>query len=119
MPRHAQSVVVMKNTLTTKFNQAFSLIELLVVIAVIAVIAAIAIPNIVGTRDAAVAAQQDYDQATVDRIVAQARAAGATSDGTPEGTAPTAEGLRAGTSYSTPQGIVFRLGAEDTVVEDD
>jgi prepilin-type N-terminal cleavage/methylation domain-containing protein len=33
----------------SKFNSAFSLVELLVVIAVIAVIAAIAIPNIAGT----------------------------------------------------------------------
>jgi type IV pilus assembly protein PilA len=36
-------------TLKSKFNSAFSLVELLVVIAVIAVIAAIAIPNISGT----------------------------------------------------------------------
>lgn len=48
-------------TLKSKFNSAFSLVELLVVIAVIAVIAAIAIPNIAGTRDAAVAAQASYD----------------------------------------------------------
>jgi type IV pilus assembly protein PilA len=67
-------------TLKSKINSAFSLVELLVVIAVIAVIAAIAIPNIAGTRDAAVAAQQNYDQATVDRIVGQARAAGATPE---------------------------------------
>ncbi len=84
-------------TLKSKINSAFSLVELLVVIAVIAVIAAIAIPNIAGTRDAAVEAQASYDQATVDRIVAQARAAGAdqtqidalllngTVDVTPEG----------------------------------
>jgi len=65
-------------TLKSKFSSAFSLVELLVVIAVIAVIAAIAIPNIAGTREAAQAAQQNYDQATVDRIVGQARAAGAT-----------------------------------------
>jgi prepilin-type N-terminal cleavage/methylation domain-containing protein len=67
----------MKNPIKSKLNQAFSLVELLVVIAVIAVIAAIAIPNISGTREAAQAAQASYDQATVDRIVAQARAAGA------------------------------------------
>jgi prepilin-type N-terminal cleavage/methylation domain-containing protein len=48
-------------TLKSKFNAAFSLVELLVVIAVIAVIAAIAIPNIAGTRDAALAAQASYD----------------------------------------------------------
>jgi type IV pilus assembly protein PilA len=64
--------------LKSKFNSAFSLVELLVVIAVIAVIAAIAIPNITGTREAAVAAQESYDQAAVDRVVANARAAGAT-----------------------------------------
>lgn len=40
-------------TLKSKFNSAFSLVELLVVIAVIAVIAAIAIPNITGTVAAA------------------------------------------------------------------
>jgi prepilin-type N-terminal cleavage/methylation domain-containing protein len=43
-------------TLKSKFNSAFSLVELLVVIAVIAVIAAVAIPNVVGVRDAAQAA---------------------------------------------------------------
>jgi type IV pilus assembly protein PilA len=65
-------------TLKSKFNAAFSLVELLVVIAVIAVIAAIAIPNITGTREAAVAAQQDYDAAAIERVVANAAAAGAT-----------------------------------------
>jgi prepilin-type N-terminal cleavage/methylation domain-containing protein len=50
-------------TLKSKFNSAFSLVELLVVIAVIAVIAAIAIPNIAGTREAAIAGQQNYDAA--------------------------------------------------------
>ena len=48
-------------TLKSKFNSAFSLVELLVVIAVIAVIAAIAIPNITGAREAAVAAQSSYN----------------------------------------------------------
>ena len=65
-------------SLKSKFNSAFSLVELLVVIAVIAVIAAIAIPNITGAREAAVAAQTSYDAATVTRLAAQARAAGAT-----------------------------------------
>ncbi len=42
----------------SKLAQAgFSLVELLVVIAVIAIIAGIAIPQIVGTRDAAVSAR--------------------------------------------------------------
>ena len=96
-------------TLKSKFNSAFSLVELLVVIAVIAVIAAIAIPNITGTREAAQAAQQSYDDATVSRVLAQALAAGATSDGTTNGTAPTAEALRAGTSFETPEGVTFSL----------
>ena len=67
-------------TLKSKFNSAFSLVELLVVIAVIAVIAAIAIPNITGTRDAAQAAQENYDAAAVERVVANAEAAGATPE---------------------------------------
>ena len=67
-------------TLKSKFNSAFSLVELLVVIAVIAVIAAIAIPNITGAREAAVAAQGNYDQATIDRMVTQAQALGATAE---------------------------------------
>ena len=44
-------------TLKSKFNSAFSLVELLVVIAVIAVIAAIAIPNISGTIAGATASK--------------------------------------------------------------
>jgi prepilin-type N-terminal cleavage/methylation domain-containing protein len=67
-------------TLKSKFNSAFSLVELLVVIAVIAVIAAIAIPNITGTREAAQAAQANYNQAAIDRMVTQAQALGATAD---------------------------------------
>lgn len=67
-------------TLKSKFNSAFSLVELLVVIAVIAVIAAIAIPNITGAREAATAAQTNYNQATIDRMVTQAQALGATSE---------------------------------------
>jgi type IV pilus assembly protein PilA len=88
----------MKNPIKTKLNQAFSLVELLVVIAVIAVIAAIAIPNITGTREAAQAAQASYDQATVDRIVAQARAAGADSNNI-------STLLSAGTVTFTPAGL--------------
>jgi type IV pilus assembly protein PilA len=67
--------------LKSKFNAAFSLVELLVVIAVIAVIAAIAIPNITGARDAAVAAQEDYNEASVLRFINTVNAAGATLDG--------------------------------------
>lgn len=66
-------------TIKSKLAQGFSLVELLVVIAVIAVIAAIAIPNIQGTREAAVEAQTQYNQAARDRTIAQARAAGAST----------------------------------------
>lgn len=55
----------MKTPIKSKLNKAFSLVELLVVIAVIAVIAAIAIPNITGTREAAVAAQESADAKTL------------------------------------------------------
>ncbi len=94
-------------TLKAKFNAAFSLVELLVVIAVIAVIAAIAIPNITGTREAAEGARDSYNQATVDRVVSQARAAGADSN---QITAL----LRDGTVSFTPAGltneVVFTTG---------
>ena len=76
-------------TLKSKFNSAFSLVELLVVIAVIAVIAAIAIPNITGARDAAVAAQEGYDQATYERMSQQIVAMRG-------GTSPTVADLQAG-----------------------
>jgi prepilin-type N-terminal cleavage/methylation domain-containing protein len=65
-------------TLKSKFNSAFSLVELLVVIAVIAVIAAIAIPNITGTREAAQAAVTASEQADADRFNAQIKAMGGT-----------------------------------------
>jgi type IV pilus assembly protein PilA len=63
-------------TLKSKFNSAFSLVELLVVIAVIAVIAAIAIPNITGAREAAVAAQGSYDTAQFEQMSNQLTALG-------------------------------------------
>lgn len=85
-------------TLKAKFNAAFSLVELLVVIAVIAVIAAIAIPNITGTREAAEGARDSYNQATVDRVVSQARAAGASSS-------DITTLLSAGTVTFTPAGL--------------
>jgi type IV pilus assembly protein PilA len=85
-------------TLKSKFNSAFSLVELLVVIAVIAVIAAIAIPNIAGTQQAARESQQQYDQATVERLATQANAVGATNS---SGEAATVDGLRGGGVYST------------------
>jgi type IV pilus assembly protein PilA len=65
-------------TLKSKFNSAFSLVELLVVIAVIAVIAAIAIPNITGTREAAVEARNAANTAAVDRANAQLSSLGDT-----------------------------------------
>jgi prepilin-type N-terminal cleavage/methylation domain-containing protein len=64
-------------TLKSKFNSAFSLVELLVVIAVIAVIAAIAIPNITGAREAAVQAQGDYNSAARERFLNTINAQGA------------------------------------------
>ena len=66
-------------TLKAKFNSAFSLVELLVVIAVIAVIAAIAIPNITGAREAAVAAQTNYNADAQARFITQVNAVGATN----------------------------------------
>ena len=64
-------------SLKAKFNSAFSLVELLVVIAVIAVIAAIAIPNITGAREAAVAAQTNYNAAAKERFFNMINAQGA------------------------------------------
>lgn len=100
------------NIIKTKLNKAFSLIELLVVIAVIAVIAAIAIPNLIGTRDAAVDAQDAYEQAAVDRFNAQLRAMG-----DPNAPYNAAAFQGAGVSF-TPQGasqpIVFRFGDGST-----
>jgi type IV pilus assembly protein PilA len=63
-------------TLKSKFNSAFSLVELLVVIAVIAVIAAIAIPNITGARDAAVASRDTYNAEAFINMSNQLRALG-------------------------------------------
>jgi prepilin-type N-terminal cleavage/methylation domain-containing protein len=65
-------------TLKSKFNSAFSLVELLVVIAVIAVIAAIAIPNITGAREAAVGAKDAYNTDSKERFFNQVKALGAT-----------------------------------------
>ena len=93
-------------TLKSKFNSAFSLVELLVVIAVIAVIAAIAIPNITGAREAAVAAQGDMDLAQATSLLGKAQAAGATNS---SGGAPDLAGIQAGTEYTSPEGIVFKM----------
>ncbi len=67
----------MKTHIKTKLNQAFSLVELLVVIAVIAVIAAIAIPNITGVREAAVQAQGTYNTNAAERFLNMVNAQGA------------------------------------------
>ncbi|MEX1111109.1 MAG: prepilin-type N-terminal cleavage/methylation domain-containing protein [Chthoniobacterales bacterium] len=66
-------------TLKSKFNSAFSLVELLVVIAVIAVIAAIAIPNITGAREAAVTSTAAYNADSAERFITQVNAVGATN----------------------------------------
>jgi len=63
-------------SLKSKFNSAFSLVELLVVIAVIAIIAAIAIPNITGIRQGASDSKWASDKASVERRIAEVRAAG-------------------------------------------
>ena len=98
------SLVMKKHiTLKAKINSALSLVELLVVIAVIAVIAAIAIPNIAGTREAAVAAQETYDQATIDRMASQVVALRG-------GTAPTLAELQTGVTVTNGTNVItFRL----------
>ena len=68
----------MKTSIKSKLNQAFSLVELLVVIAVIAVIAAIAIPNITGVREAAVGARESYNTNEFIRMSNQLTALGYT-----------------------------------------
>ena len=96
-------------TLKSKFNSAFSLVELLVVIAVMAVIVAIAIPNITRTQQAAGEAQAGYDAATVERLATQANAVGATNS---SGESATVAGLRAGGVYSATvagETVTFRL----------
>lgn len=92
-------------SLKAKFNSAFSLVELLVVIAVIAVIAAIAIPNITGTREAAVAVQESADAKTLANLQHQVQVMRG-------GDAPTEQELRAGVVVSVPstgQSVTFKL----------
>jgi prepilin-type N-terminal cleavage/methylation domain-containing protein len=90
-------------TLKSKFNSAFSLVELLVVIAVIAVIAAIAIPNITGAREAATAAQTSYDAKQLADMQGKVQAL--------TGTAPTAADLQTGVNVTNADGsvITFKL----------
>ena len=90
-------------TIKSKFNSAFSLVELLVVIAVIAVIAAIAIPNITGAREAAVAAQAQYDTNAYQNMANQVQALRG-------GALPTLAELQAGVNVTNGTNvIVFRL----------
>ena len=66
-------------SIKAKVNQAFSLVELLVVIAVIAIIAAVAIPNIAGITGAATDAKDAHNADEVTRMRQNAIAAGAPS----------------------------------------
>jgi type IV pilus assembly protein PilA len=66
-------------TLKSKFNSAFSLVELLVVIAVIAIIAAIAIPNISGITGSATTAANQRNAQNLASLSAAVRAAGDTN----------------------------------------
>lgn len=80
--RPGEPCPVMKTKTTSvkaKLNSAFSLVELLVVIAVIAVIAAIAIPNITGTREAAVNARDAANNNERTRFLANIQAMGNTN----------------------------------------
>lgn len=85
-------------SLKAKFNSAFSLIELLVVIAVIAVIAAIAIPNITGAREAAVAAQTDYNATALEDMQNKVEAL--------TGTRPTASDLSNGIAVTNGTNVI-------------
>jgi len=68
---------------------------LLVLVAVIAVIAAIVIPNIAGAKEAAMAAQSNYEKTEFERLSNQLLALGYTGPITPEG-------LKAGITVSVP-----------------
>ena len=94
----------MNKTFKSKFAQAFSLVELLVVIAVIAIIAGIAIPQIVGTREAAVEARDAAQLEEQTRFFNNVMAAGAVdADGPPANVAAIVDGV----SYTNAEGIVF------------
>ncbi|MGA0094872.1 MAG: prepilin-type N-terminal cleavage/methylation domain-containing protein [Chthoniobacterales bacterium] len=86
-------------TLKSKFNSAFSLVELLVVIAVIAVIAAIAIPNITGAREAAEAARDAANLEEQTRFLANIQGAGNTN--------ATLADITNGFSWTNADGIGF------------
>jgi type IV pilus assembly protein PilA len=91
-------------TLKSKFNSAFSLVELLVVIAVIAVIAAIAIPNITGAREAAVTSRDAANLAETNRFLANIIGAGCTNA---DGSTPTAAEVVNGATWTSPDGVTF------------
>lgn len=93
----------MKHKLTSA--RGFSLVELLVVIAVIAVIAAIAIPNITGTREAAINAQGKMDTNNAVSILQNAQATGASNGSV----ALDLTNVLAGNAYTNDQGVVFQL----------
>jgi type IV pilus assembly protein PilA len=72
---------VMKNKVSLKAGQqAFSLVELLVVIAVIAIIAAIAIPNIANITAQATIAKDQRNAQNIASVASAAKAAGVTND---------------------------------------
>jgi prepilin-type N-terminal cleavage/methylation domain-containing protein len=100
-------------TLKSKFNSAFSLIELLVVIAVIAVIAAIAIPNITGVTDAARTAQATENSNNIVRLARNAMAAGSTVAGDPvsvSGAFATWSNALTSSTGVVAGGVTFKLG---------
>jgi type IV pilus assembly protein PilA len=99
-------------TLKSKFNSAFSLVELLVVIAVIAIIAAIAIPNITGARQSAEDGKWISDKATVERRIAEAAEA--------TGTAPTVQQILDGvtlTNRDTSTVMTYRVESTFTAAQ--
>ncbi len=93
-------------TLKSKFNSAFSLVELLVVIAVIAVIAAIAIPNITDITSGATTASEQRQAQNIASVVSAYRAAGGTNIGT---------NLTTGAAKTTAIGEIDGAGLTRTV----
>jgi type IV pilus assembly protein PilA len=90
-------------TLKSKFNSAFSLVELLVVIAVIAIIAAIAIPQITNTTGAATTARNQRNAQLIASqwgLSYQAGNTNATDVATAVASLP----------YTNAAGMVFSLG---------
>jgi type IV pilus assembly protein PilA len=94
-------------SLKSKFNSAFSLVELLVVIAVIAIIAAIAIPNISGIIDDAGTAAQRRTAQNLASLASAATAAGYTNLGTNASITQWVEALTNGVTVTNIAGQVF------------